>query len=153
MVQRALSEIEKFEIIASSQRGRKKGGHGKETENTEPFVGRRQMISRFVSAHIADAKRSNRKPIVTIAMVAEMLDGLDRGYSLGADQISRSLSGFYKSEKLERYSSNSRRVSVDGQVYRSIRQAALVKEKAIRTVTNRIQSKNPKFSGWKYTDG
>lgn len=145
--------LDKFHETLEKQRGMRFCGQGCKTYNRTEYLSRRNLTRQFVEAHIADAKRQQIKPKVTIKMIAEMLDSLNRGYSLETDQISASLRKYYQTGKLQRYSSNSRRVSVDGKIYRSIRQASEREKVAIRTVTNRIASKRADVEGWKYTDG
>ncbi len=142
-----------LDIFLSNQCGVPYSSHGKKTPDGTTYANRRAIVRLFIETHIADAKRQKIKPRITIKMIADMLERLDRKYVLKTDQISRSLGSFYRRGELERYSSNSRRVSIDGTIYRSIRQAAERKQKPIRTVTNRIESRNPDFQGWKYTDG
>lgn len=89
---------------------------------------------------------------VTIGAIRDHLQGLDRGYSLKADQISFALQHHRNAGKVERWT-NGRRVQVNGKVYRSIRQAAENERNvSVNTVYKRISSKHPKFRGWKFID-
>lgn len=84
---------------------------------------------------------------VTLDALREMLQFVDRGYSLGADQISRALARLYARGELPRYP-NGATVRVGDREYRSIRQAAREFKISPQTVINRSNSSKDEWGSW-----
>ena len=146
------TSLEEFELILEIQKGKKFSDHGPILPSGKKFRNRGWMVSKFVRAHIAEAKRLRIRPKVTPKMVVEMLHRLDRGYVDSLARASVDLQYFYEKGLLERYSEKSFRVSANGKVYRSIREAAKAEGVAPNTVRKRVKSKSNQFAGWRYTD-
>jgi hypothetical protein len=84
----------------------------------------------------------------TYALIRDMLDSLERGYTGQPCQIYIALERLYRNGKLERYP-NGRRVRVGKTTYRSIRNAAKGEHCRAGTVKERIANGMP---GWSFID-
>lgn len=105
------------------------------------YLNRNSLIRRY-ALHVRESGRD-----IGFEEVRQMLQFVDRGYSLEASQISRALAPLYRSGKLAK-APNGAPVSIDGTTYPSNRAAAGALGISPQTVINRIRSDRAIWKGW-----
>lgn len=107
------------------------------------YLNRSKLIRRY-ALHL---QSKGRAP--TFDAIRSMLQFVDRGYSLKADQISRALSPLYRS-KTSRIpkAQNGWAVEIEGRTYSSARAASEAVGVSVQTVLRRIASDRAEWSRW-----
>ena len=107
------------------------------------FKGRDSLTKRYANHLVKEGKP------VTFEAIRAMLQFLNRGYSLGPQQISAALASQYHREKnpLPKMP-NGKPVCIEGAEYPSARSAAEALGISPQTVLNRIASTKPTLTGW-----